>query len=269
MKHRIFKNVAPSTNKQDLPRDLVSYESVMQSLRFVAAGWQDLQFPAVVGSGLRELFQSGVFESSYIESDCEPWKPEKDEDSLICDEDVTNIRLHGRKLTQAQVHQQGLPPSPLSLPQVGELGDAYKEQGDATLKLSNKVSYFNGVSYRILAADICDGRGIWKETGWVKVTVRVDDVLEVLSEIDGRSFVKVLGIMLHERSVFLVVKWLMPTGQHHPRFYLPEYVEEPLFAHAAFFSLKTIDHPRFVNQTFFHDLGNGKLIRNDWIFNAA
>ena len=66
MKHRIFKSVAPSTNKRDLPRDLASYESTMQSLRFVAAGWQDPQFPAVVGSGLRELFQSGVFESSYI-----------------------------------------------------------------------------------------------------------------------------------------------------------------------------------------------------------
>ena len=77
-----------------------------------------------------------------------------------------------------------------------------------------------------------------------------------------------MQILLHERSVFFVVR-LIPTGQHHPRFHLPEYVEEPLFAYAAFFSLKTVDHPRFVNQIFFHDLGNGKLIRNDWIFNAA
>jgi hypothetical protein len=75
--------------------------------------------------------------------------------------------------------------------------------------------------------------------------------------------------MQHERPVFFVVNWLVPTGQCHPRFDLPEYVEERLFVYAGFFSLKTVDHLRFVNQVVFHDAGNNRFVRNDWTFNAA
>jgi len=34
MHHRLHKAVVPSTNKQDLVRDLMSYENDMQGLRF-------------------------------------------------------------------------------------------------------------------------------------------------------------------------------------------------------------------------------------------
>jgi hypothetical protein len=267
---RIFKDAVRTTNKKNIQRDLTSYESAMQALRFVAIGQQDIRFPASPGSGIKDLINSGIFQSSYIQHNGRPWEPKNDkEDSLVCDENVMGIRLHGSKWSSSRVHQQGLPPSPLTGPQIGELGDAYKEQGDVVLKLSYNISYFNGVSYWILAADICDGRGIWNETGWVKVTVCVGDVLEVLYDVDDRAFVKVRGIMQHERSVFFVVNWLVPTGQCHPRFDLPEYVEERLFVYAGFFSLKTVDHLRFVNQVVFHDAGNNRFVRNDWTFNAA
>ena len=270
MKHRVFKDAVRATNKKDMPRDLTAYESTMEALRFIAAGWQDTEFSGA-GDGMRSLINSGIFKSFYVEYNSRLWeaKNDKEEDSLICDKTVMGIRLHGSKWSSSRVHQQGLPLSPLTGEQIGELGDAYKEQSDMALKLSHNISYFNGVSYWILAADICDGRDIWNETGWVKVMVCVGDVLEVLTDAYGQQFVKVRGVMLHERSVFLVVTWLVTTGQDHPRFNLPEYVEEQLFAYAAFFSLKTVDHPRFVNRTVFHDFGNSRFVRNDWIFNAA
>ena len=270
MMHRIFKNTVPATNKHDLPRDLTVYESVMQALRFISEGWHDPRYQTSAGNGLKRLFNLGLFDCVYIQPKREPSEPDKNEDTyknFICDMTVSDIQLHGRKWTSEQARLQGLPLSPLTDPQAGELGEAYKEQGDLTLKLSRNVSYFSGVSYRILGADICNSQGIWEEVGWVKLSVYVGDVLEVLSEDEGRSFVKVLGIMLHERSIFFVVAWLA-RGQSHPRLCLPEYTQERLFAHAAFFSLKTVDHPRFVNQTVFHAL-DGKLLRNDWIFKVV
>ena len=214
IKHRIFKDAVQATNKKDLPRDLTSYESIMQALRFIGLGWHDTRFLGA-GDGIKNLINSGIFGSSYMEHRGRLLDPGKDgRNNLICNKDVAGIRLHSSRWNLYQSQQQGLPPSPLTNLQMGELGDAYKEQGDATLQLISNVSYFGGVSYMILV-----------DNSWVKVTVRIGDILEVLTEIDGQAFVRVLGIILHGQSVFFVVRWLVPSGQRHPQFNLPEYTE--------------------------------------------
>jgi hypothetical protein len=237
----------------------------MQALRFISEGWNDSQC-LNVGEGLCDLLNHGLFNCLYFRPDHTP-RSDENKGNLVCDETVANIYLHGRKWTAARLREHGLPQAPLTDMQAGELGDAYKEQGDSTLKLSRNISYFDGVSYEIQGADIYDGRGGWKEAEWVKVTVYVGDILEILLDAGSQHFVKVLGVMQHMRSVFFVIAWLSPTDRH-PHLHLTEYKQELLFEYSTFFSLKTVDHPRYVNRTVFHKL-DGRLIRNDWIFNVV
>jgi hypothetical protein len=270
MCHRIYKSVVPATNKRNISRDLTVYESIMQALCFISEGWDDPGHPCI-GKGLQDLINHSLFDCLYFRPDhkLEPDRNKETHSNLICDATVSDIQLLGQKWTSTQSCQQGLPQSPLTNLQAGELGDAYSEQGDLTLKSSRDVSYYNGVSYKIQGVDVCDGRGVWKEVGWVKVTVRVGDILEVFLEVGTQHFVKVLGVMRHSNSVFFVISWLSPTGQHHPHLRLFEYKQEPLFAHATFFSLKTVDHPRHVNKVTFHMVDNSKFLRNDWVFDVV
>ena len=265
MCHRIYKNIVLITNKQDLPRDLTSYELIMQALQFLAEGWNNSQHPNI-GEALHDLFHHGLFNCLYFRPDHRPRSCQK-KDKLICDETVANIYLHGQKWTTARLHEHSLPQALLTNMQAGELGDAYKEQGDPTLKLPQNISYFNGVSYEIQGADTYDGKGSLKDAEWVNVTVRVGDILEILLDGGSQHFVKVLGVMQHMQSVFFVIAWLSPIGQHL-RFHLTEYKQELLFEYSTFFSLKTIDHPQYVNLIVLHKL-NDRFICNDWIFNVV
>jgi hypothetical protein len=267
MCHRIYKNIVPTTNKHDLPRDFTVYESIMQALRFISEGWCDPRHSST-GKGLQDFINCGFFNGLYFRSDRELANDKEIHSGLVCDATVSDIQLHGRRWTTTQSHEHGLPQSPLNNLQAGELGNAYKEQGDFFLKSSRNISYFDGVSYKIQGADICNERGIWKEADWVRVKVCVGDILEVTLEVGSQYFVKVIGIMRHLEAVFFVVAWLSLVGQH-PRLCLPEYKQEPLFQYSTFFSLKTVDHPRYVNRTIFHTINGGRLIRNDWIFSVV
>ena len=56
----------------------------------------------------------------------------------------------------------------------------------------------------------------------------------------------------------------------HRRFHLQEYRLCNLSKHAAFFSLKTVDHQRFVNSAHFHyDKDADRYYKNDWVFNPV
>lgn len=80
----------------------------------------------------------------------------------------------------------------------------------------------------------------------------------------------VVGVMQHEGSVFLVVKWFVRTGRVHRQLHLNEYRLCDLFEYAAFFSLKTIDDQFFVNRGHFHlDKASGLYYRNDWVFSVV
>src|SRR5690349_17922069 len=131
----------------------------MQALRFISEGWNDSQYPNV-GEGLRNLLGHGSFNCLYFQSDCR-LGPDESEiySNLTCDTTVIDIWLRGRRWTSARSCQHGLPQTPLTYMQAGELGDAYKEQGDFTLQLSRAISYFDGVTYKIQGVDISDEEG--------------------------------------------------------------------------------------------------------------
>jgi hypothetical protein len=99
------------------------------------------------------------------------------------------------------------------------------------------------------------------------VIIRVGDVCEVLIEGGQKAWVKVIGIMHHQCSVFLVVRWFALTGQVHRRFHLQEFQLCNLFEHSAYFPLKAVDHQLFVNTTHFHyDEDTDLYYKNDWFF---
>ena len=274
MVHRLFKGAVPATDKRNLQKDLTVFENVMQAIRFTAEGAPDLRYPSGIGSGIRELLDLGLFSSVYTTSPhvsltSQAISQADDNEPLQCNESVTDISLAGRKWTSERIAHQGLPESPLSDEQMGELAEAYQEQGNEALKTKRRVTYHDAVAYTIQGADTLDSRGQWKDAELVRIRIRVGDTLEVLDVTGTFSYVKVLGIMCHERSVFLVVVWLLPTARTHPRLHLPEYRQTALFEYAGFFSLTTVDHPRYINRAFFQTCADGKLVRNEWIFHVV
>lgn len=242
----------------------------MQAIRFTSEGTPDLRYSSEIGGGTRELLKRSLFDSVYVTSPRESNTSQVDDGKFLeCNESVTDISLVGRKWTSQQVTRHGLPESPLSDKQMGELGEAYREQGVNTLKLVRRVTYYDAVAYTIQGADAQDSRGRWEETKPVRIRVSVGDILEVLDVTNVFSYVKVIGVMRHENSVFFVVVWLLPTGHTHPRLHLPEFKKHALFEYAGFFSLTTVDHPRYVNGALFQTCGDGKLVRNEWIFHVV
>ena len=152
---------------------------------------------------------------------------------------------------------------------MGELGLAYREQGDIKIKTSIKVAYYNAVNYRARSSR-AEEHLADEDLDWSPVVVRVGDICEVLEENGERAHVLVVGVMRHEDSVFLVVRWFMRTGRVHRQFRLEEYYLCDLFKYAAFFSLRTIDDQFFVQRGHFHlDKASGLYYRNDWVFNVV
>ena len=105
-----------------------------------------------------------------------------------------------------------------------------------------------------------------------KIVIKVDDIIEFLDpsldSFDGRGFGRVTAVMVHERMVFLIITWIIPTGRTHPWLPLHEFKEVLLFHFAAFHPLTIIDHPRFVNRAYFAEL-DGKLYLNSWVFDMV
>jgi hypothetical protein len=268
MVHRLYKGAVPATDKRNLQRDLMVFESVMQAVRFTAEDAPDLRYSEEIGGGIRKLLDLGLFNSMYITSPHESRTQADNDESLKCNKSIIDISLTGHRWTSEQVTRHDLPES-LSNEQMGELAEAYHEQGIEALMTTRKVTYHDAVAYAIQGADIQDSRGRWKEAEFVRIQVRVGDILEVLEETGVFSNVKVMGIMCHENSIFLVIVWLIPTRCRHPRLHLPEYKQHVLFEYAGFFSLTTVDHPKYVNGTSFQTCTDGKLVRNEWIFHVV
>ena len=71
------------------------------------------------------------------------------------------------------------------------------------------------------------------------VKVQVGNVIEfqVDFEADGKGFAEVMAVMLHEKTVFLVIAWMEHTNNNHPLLELPQYQHLPLFGKfmSAFF----------------------------------
>src|SRR4051794_18855678 len=148
MAHRIYKDAALHTNKQNIQRDLTAFENVMQAIHFALEGHYPAD-QAPSGEGLRHLLRSSLLESLYILAYVELPELNNEEDLLFkCDQTVSNIYISGR-YTKTETLAAGLPSTPLSLPQMGELMHTYKEQGDNTIKLTHDVTFFRRVNYRI------------------------------------------------------------------------------------------------------------------------
>jgi len=157
---------------------------------------------------------------------------------------------------------QALPAGFLSNSQLGELNRAYSDEGVQELQTDRKVTYYDAVSYEVLGhVDDKLGRHdahTSKDDGVVRVKVRVGDMIEFRAdfEADGRGFAEVVAVMQHQDRVFLVVSWMeriATFGKYR----------------STFFSLCLVDHPKFVGGTHFVDVGNGVLVRNDWVFNVV
>ena len=137
---------------------------------------------------------------------------------------------------------------------------AYKEQDDIMIKLTRDVTFFRRVNYWIESS--VDQQDIDRTS----VVIKAGDICSVL--VEGQTeWVKVIAIMHHLWSAFLVVQWFLATGCTHQHLHLEEYQLCNLFKYAAFFSLKTVDHQTFVNSVCFHyDRDADKYYKNDWIF---
>lgn len=264
MAHRIYKDAVLCTNKQNIQRDLTAFENVMQAIHFALEGFIPIN-QAPPGEGVRCLLRSSLLESLYIPK-YDIQEPPVDYEDLPplfeCDRSVSEIRIFGR-YTKAEALAINLPSMPLSLPHMGELMLAYKEQGDNTIKLARNVAYFRRVRYRI-ESSVEDN--IIQDIDRTPVIISVGDICSVLVE-GQMAWVKVIAIMRHLRSVFLVIRWFATTGRTHRRLHMEEYRLCNLFEYTAFFSLKTVDHQIFVNSVYFHyDKDADKYYKNDWIF---
>lgn len=258
MVHCIYKDSVPHTNKQNLQRDLTAFENIMQAIHFALEGYYPAN-QAPPGKGLRRILRSGLLESLYIPTYDVELPEVDDEDSLFeCDRSVSNIYISGQ-YTKTKALAAGLPSTPLSLPQMGELMLAYKEQGDIMIKLTRDVTFFRRVNYQIESS-------VEQDTDRTSVVIKAGDICSVLVE-GQMEWVKIIAIMRHLQSVFLVVQWFLATGRTHRHLHLEEYRLCNLFEYAAFFSLKTVDHQTFVNSVYFHyDKDVDKYYKNDWIF---
>ena len=140
--------------------------------------------------------------------------------------------------------------------------------------MSRRVSYYGSVSYFVRdhekpsaedndAVDADDGVRIEVR----KVKIKAGDIIEFLdASLGSFNGGRVVAIMAHERTAFLVITWIIPTGNVHDRLHLHEFEEVPLFHFASFHPLMIVDHQRFVNHAHSFAKLQGKLYLNDWVF---
>lgn len=290
MVHRLHKAVAPQTNKQDVLRDLMVHENMMQGLRFLAEGGHDQD--GKCRGGLVELVAVGLFESVYFEPRTDALARGKGTLDLTAgserltsgDKNFIGVEVRGGPWSAARVSSvdAALPFNRLSDIQMGELFKAYESIGISALQTNSKVSFFSHVSYWVRgrpSIDSVDQADHRLQTGedaskseYRKVEVSAGDVVEFVDDSSdsfrGRGFGRVVCAMLHERTVFIVTRWIVSTGGVHARLGLPEFRDTQLFYYAAFQPLSIVDHPRFVNSVFFALL-DGRLYLNEWVFKAV
>ena len=145
--------------------------------------------------------------------------------------------------------------------------EAYSEEGVHTLQTRVSVKFFKAVSYWVRGRSVeDDNRNSTSDEGVIQLRIHIGDIIEFRAdwEPEARGFARVLGIMLHERNIFLVVGWIIATGRKHPVCLLQQLAPFEEYR-SGFFSLSLVDEPRFVNGVHFEEI-NGKLFRNDWVF---
>ena len=280
MVHRLHKAIVPHTNKSDVIRDLMEYQREMHGLQF--AFEKEMEDDPNRNDGLCELARLGLLNSTYFESSTEllarglDLENQIETDFLSGNSNFLRVTCHGRPWSASELASSHphLPRNCLSDVQLTELQKAYEASGTLCLLTNHKVSYYNAVSYivrdRKQSTAESNGNGMCVEAQ--KVKIKVGDVIEFLDtspdSFHGHGFGRVAAVMVHERMVFLTITWIITTGRTHPRLPLREFKEVPLFYFAAFHPLMIIDHPRFVNRTYFAKL-DGKLYLNDWVFDMV
>lgn len=261
MAHRIYKEAAPKTNHKHLLRDLIIYENDMQALRFLA---EKIHSPSGASSSLRRLFSSRIFRSSYFESnDCRTSiadLPESRANAVSGDSNFISIHVEGRPWSSARVASSGLPVNCLSDHQVAELIKAYESIGIQKIYLTPDVRFYTRINYWVRGNTRTD-------TTYQHVKVAVGDIVECIVDTPdiGHEFARVVGIMVHEKTVFFVLVWFALTGRVHSRLKLTEFIETALFEYTAFHPISIIDHPRFINRVHFTSL-EGSIWLNKWVF---
>lgn len=269
MVHRLHKAVVPHTNKKCIVHDLMVYQQELNGLRF--AFEDELEDNPNRDNGLCELARLGLLDSSYFESSADLLARGLDLDNQV----KTNFlsgSSHIFKVTCHGHHRQAT----LSDAQLIELYKAYEPLGTKSMQTNRRVSYYSKVHYIIRDQPTTENDMLDSDDRVClemrKVTIKADDVIEFLDpsadSFYGQGFGRVASVMVHERIVFLVITWIIPTGRTHPQLPLHEFKEVPLFHFAAFHPLTIISHPRFVNRVYFAKL-DGKLYLNDWVFDMV
>jgi hypothetical protein len=280
MVHRLHKAVVPHTNRNDIIRDLMTYQNDMHALRFTLEMAMEENSQ---GNYLCELARLGLFDSTYFETseDLLARGLGFSEESVTTfhsgDDNFFGIRCHGRPWSASRISSSHphLPRNRLSDIQLAELFKAYETLGSRAVLTNNKVSFYHAVSYLVrgrASATVDEGKEAENNSGNEeirKVKIKSGDIIEFvdssLDSFNGRGFGQVVAVMVHETMVFLVIKWIITTGKTHPRLHLHEFKETPLFYFAAFHPLSIVDHPRFVNRAHFGKL-DGNLYLNEWVF---
>jgi len=242
------------------------YENDMQGLRFALE--EEMNQDPQRSGGLCELARIGMMDSAYFEPLDDLLDRgaalvviELDTDLDSRSEHIVGVRCHGRPLSALQLlHRSPLLSNQLSELQVAELYRVYMSQGSYTILTSTKVTFFYSVSYFVREP------GQPTSPEMQKVKIRTGDVIEL--ENGPTDFGRVSAVMVHERMVFLVVSWILPTRRVHPRLKLPEFKDAPLFSHPAFQPLTLVARPSLINRVHFAKL-DGKVYLNTWVFNVV
>ena len=285
MVHRLHKAVVPHTNKNDIIRDLMEYQRDMHRLRFALE--MEIEHDLNNSNGLCELARLGLFNSAYFEPlddllarglDIHQHCSEKG--WVSGDEDFFGIKCHGHPWPAsllASAHPD-LPRNRLTAVQLVELYRAYETLGCHTVITNPKVCFYGSITYFVRgraeatpeAKDV-DGVDVG-DREIRKVAIKAGDVAEFVDNspdsFHGRGFGRVAAIMVHERTPFLVLTWIVPTGRVHPRLGIHEFAEKPLFYFAPFHPLTIVDHPRFVNRSYFTKL-NGMIYLYEYVFDMV
>jgi hypothetical protein len=271
MVHRLHKAVVPHTNKKNIIHDLMEYQQELHGLRFALEAELEDSHNLNRNDGFCELLRLGLLDSSYFESPADLLARGIDLGTQI-ETDFLGGSLHILKATCHGHRQQAT----LSNAQLIELYKAYEPLGIKSMQTNHRVSYYDKVHYIIRDQPTTENEDTLDRNSGVcemrKIKIKADDVIEFLDpspdSFYGRGFGRIISVMVHERMVFLVITWIIPTGQTHPQLPLHEFKEVPLFHYAAFHPLTIVDHPRFVNRVYFAKL-DGKLYLNDWVFDIV
>jgi hypothetical protein len=278
MVHRMHKKMVQHTNRRDIIRDLMRYQNDMQGIRFAleAAIEQDPN----INTGLCALARLGLFNTEYFESVKglrargleDPVENHLSIDFKSGVDNFYEVQCHGRPLPLIKLTTYPyLLRNNLSSSQLTDLYKAYGILGSCAVLTNNNVTFYNSVSYMVKSVSGVAGqdREDGSSTKVFKVKIKAGDVLEFVDNsadsFEGRGFGRVIAVMVHERTAFLVITWIVPTGCRHPRLHLHEFLEVPFFQFAPFQPLSIIDHQRFVNGAHFATL-DSKMYLNEWIF---